>query len=108
MISYTEGEDTNFWRHKNDETLQKAIQEEVKKLFPDRDIPDPIYLKKHDWEQGCTYWKKGNYNIDEALLEAQNPANNLYICGESVSKHQSWVESALESAEQLMLANRGL
>lgn len=108
MISYTEGDDTKFWQQKNDKELQDAIQDEAKKLFPDRVIPDPTYLKKHYWEQGCTYWKKGNYNIDETLLEAQNPEKNLYICGESVSRNQSWVESALESVEQLVLANRGL
>jgi monoamine oxidase len=102
MISYTEGEDANRWREiKDEEELQKAVQKEVRALFPDRDIPDPIYMKKHDWPQGCTYWKKGNYNMEETLLEAQNPLPNVYICGESIHTHQSWIESALESVELL-------
>ena len=99
MISYTDGEDTHIWQNKDDDELKAAIQSEARNLFPDRQIPEPIYITKHVWPQGCTYWKKGNYDMNQILLEAQNPLPNVYICGESVNKHQSWVESALESVE---------
>jgi phytoene dehydrogenase-like protein len=101
MISYTDGEDTNTWREKQDDELKTAIQKEIRKLFPEKTIPEPTYIKKHDWLQGCTYWKKGDYNMDKTLLEAQNPLKNIYICGESVNRTQSWIESSLESAELL-------
>jgi protoporphyrinogen oxidase len=101
MISYTDGNDTKIWRERDGDVLQAEIQKEVRRLFPDRTIPEPTFLKKHDWTQGCTYWKKGDYDLEKTLLEAQNPCPNVYICGESVNKHQSWVESALESAERL-------
>jgi len=101
MISYTDGEDTNIWREKEGEELQALIQQEVKRLFPTKNIPEPTYLQKHDWKDGCTYWKKGNYNLEQTSLEAHNPIRNFYICGESINVSQSWIESALESAEIL-------
>lgn len=101
MISYTDGEDTNIWREKEGDELQALIQQEVKQLFPTKRIPEPTYLQKHDWKAGCTYWKKGNYDLEQTSLEAHNPIQNFYICGESINASQSWIESALESAEIL-------
>ena len=101
MISYTDGKDTDFWRAKKDEVLEKAIQENLHKVYPTLDIPKPIFLKKHDWLAGCTYWLPGDYDIHEASLAAHNPAPNVYVCGESVSENQAWIEGALESVETL-------
>ena len=95
MISYTDGQDTNIWREKNGQELMDAIQKELVRVFPDRDIPAPTYLQKHDWLAGCTYWTKGIYDRKNAM----NPSKHVYICGESVNPTQSWIESALESAE---------
>ena len=101
MISYTEGQDAEAWHTKNGTELIEAIQSELSKLYPDREIPYPIYMKQHDWPQGCTYWKAGEYDLTQTLLEAQNPLPNVYLCGESVHRNQAWVESALESVECL-------
>jgi hypothetical protein len=101
MISYTDGKDTEVWNN-DEEAMKKTIRGELGRLFPQKTIPDPIYLKKHAWSQGCTYWRKGAYDLDKTLLEAQNPIKNVYICGESVNRTQSWIESALESAENLI------
>ena len=95
MISYTDGQDTTVWREKEGQELIDAIHKELVRIFPDRTIPAPTYMKKHDWLAGCTYWTKGTYNSKEAM----NPLPNVYICGESVNPTQSWIESALESAE---------
>ena len=102
MISYTDGADTKKWHNLDGQDLENAIQEELHTLFPDTDIPKPTYLKKHDWTYGCTYWLPGPYKPHTALLEAQNPSPNLYLCGESVCMTQGWMEGALESAEILI------
>lgn len=99
MISYTDGNDTKYWKDKEDNALEAAIQTQAKALFPDKDIPPPTYLQKHYWGGGCTYWLPGKYDIETASREAMNPSKNLFVVGESISKQQAWIEGALESAE---------
>ena len=103
MISYTDGTDTKVWKDLDGKDLENAIQADLKHLFPEETIPEPTYLKKHEWIYGCTYWlpAPGNYEPHKALLDAQNPSKNLYVCGESVSLVQGWMEGALESADSL-------
>ena len=102
MISYTDGKDCLYWRGLEDKALQDAIQKEARAEFPDKEIPEPVFLKKHDWGMGCTYWTPGDYDVDEALKAAHNPAKNVFVVGESVSRAQAWIEGALESVERLL------
>lgn len=109
MISYTDGDDTKVWREKEGRALEDALHKEAAALFPDRSIPRPIYLKKHDWKQGCSYWVPvasgsagGAYDIKAASRAAHHPAPHVYVVGESVSTRQTWIEGALESAEYLL------
>lgn len=101
MISYTDGTDTLYWKGKDDDVLERDIQKAAKDLFPDLDIPNPIYLRRHSWGMGCTYWTPGTYNVKEASKEAHNPDKNVFVVGESVSQTQAWIEGALESVETL-------
>jgi hypothetical protein len=104
MISYTDGGDTKYWREKEGKVLEDAIQREIKALLPERTIPAPVYLKKHDWTQGCSYWSPTgeSYSVKAASKAAHNPSAHVYVVGESVSLTQTWVEGALESAETLL------
>jgi len=101
MISYTDGKDTDYWRAKEGDELDHAIESNVRSLFPSLDIPKPVYLKKHDWVAGCTYWLPGDYDVAAASRDAHNPSPNVFVCGESVSQNQAWIEGALESVETL-------
>ena len=101
MISYTDGLDTEHWRHLKGEDLENAILQAANEQFPGRHIPKPTFLKKHFWPSGCTYWAKGGYDVIQAQKAAMNPLPNLYIVGESVAIHQEWMESALETADML-------
>lgn len=102
MISYTDGDDTNYWRRLEGPALSAEIQKQAHLLFPEKTIPAPTYLMKHDWPSGCTYWLPGDYDVKQASKAALNPAPNLYIAGESISLNQTWMEGALESAETLL------
>lgn len=102
MISYTDGKDTDIWRPLEEKALKTAIMKEVRALFPDKQIPMPSYLAKHDWTSGCSYWLPGNYDVEKASKEAHNPEPGVYVCGESISLHQTWMEGALESAQTLL------
>jgi hypothetical protein len=103
MISYTDGPDTDVWKPLEGKTLQTAIQREVRKLFGHLAyIPNPTYLRKHEWPSGCTYWVPGPYKLDAAIKKAMHPRKGLYVVGESISRKQAWIEGALESAEELL------
>jgi hypothetical protein len=101
MISYTDGDDTHYWNKLDDDALEEAIHKEFTKLFPDKTMTKPTYLKKHEWPNGCTYWLPGDYSPEKASKIAHNPEPNLYLTGESVSLNQTWMEGALESADYL-------
>ncbi len=105
MISYTDGADTApFWSAANSEAtkhMQTLIMKEVRKLFGSH-IPNPIFIKAHPWNTGTTYWKPGVYNIDSVIKASRQLEENVYVCGESFSHEQAWIEGALESAEGLL------
>jgi hypothetical protein len=52
------------------------------------------------WDEGTHYYEplKGPYKTRTAFINAaQHPDKNILVVGEVVSKHQGWVEGALES-----------
>ena len=99
MISYTDGADCEEWRGLDQKQLEKKIAKEVKQVFGK--VPAPIYLNIHDWGMGCTYWKPGSYDPVK-LGDGVELEPNLYLCGESYSMQQAWIEGALENAEALL------
>jgi monoamine oxidase len=102
MISYTDGPDTYTWKGLEGPKLNKAIQKEVKRLFPEKVVEEPTFLEKHEWPSGCTYWVPGEYEVEKAIQKAMHPRKGLWIVGESVAKHQAWIESALHSVEDFL------
>ena len=102
MISYTEGPYASHWMRMPHEKVEKIVMADIRRLFPDRTIPDPVYFKMHPWRQGCTYWLPGNYSIDEMSHKILNPKKNIFVCGESYAVNQCWIESAIEHADELL------
>jgi monoamine oxidase len=110
MISYTDGPDTKHWTHilrsKGEKVLEKEIMKSIRELFPSITIPDPIFFKAHDWPTGCTYWLPGLYNPKEMSKKIMQPfpntLHNVFVCGESFSMRQAWVEGALEHSEEML------
>ena len=106
MISYTDGNDTRHWNKYSEKELKGEIMREIRKLFPTQTIPDPIFIKKHDWSAGCTYWLPGNYDVEEESRKSLHPLPKemprLFMCGESFAVNQCWVESALDQADKLV------
>ncbi len=113
MISYTDGADARFWikqdeqaREHGEENVKDLVMAEIRRLFPERQIPDPIFFKQHPWYDGCTYWRPGHYNVAEESKKSLHPMPesmpNLFMCGESFALHQCWMESALEQADALL------
>jgi hypothetical protein len=111
MISYTDSDDTKPWtsilkKESEELGLQKAILKEARRLFPTKEIPEPLFFKAHLWSEGCSYWKPGLYDPKQTSLQIMNPFpnrfQNVYVCGESYSMKQCWMEGALEHAEEML------
>uniref|UniRef100_A0A6C0DHQ2 Amine oxidase domain-containing protein n=1 Tax=viral metagenome TaxID=1070528 RepID=A0A6C0DHQ2_9ZZZZ len=106
MISYTDGADAHYWikfrKEKGEDAVKDAVMKGIRKLLPDKDIGEPTEFVIHPWSNGCTYWLPGSYDPVAVLKDSLNPGPNLFVCGESFSMRQAWVEGALESALTLL------
>ena len=102
MISYTDSKYADYWLDMIDseEKLYKNLRNYLEKMFPDREIPDPIWVKHHYWKHGAGYWKKGK-NSDKIMPKIAQPFDNknIFICGENYSEHQAWIEGALQTSD---------
>jgi hypothetical protein len=109
MTSYTDSTDTIHWTEflkKGETCLKDAIMDELRRTFPEKNIPEPTVFKAHSWELGCSYWMPGLYDPEVASERVMCPLpgtwSNLYVCGESYSMRQAWVEGALEHSEKML------
>lgn len=106
MISYTDQKLAEFWNKivdKGSKVLEQELSKQLKKLFPKKKIPQATYLKAHYWHNGVHFWKKGREGEVEMQKITQPFKNeNLYICGESYSLRQGWVEGALETSQEVI------
>jgi hypothetical protein len=110
MISYTDGGDAAKWgrmiNSRGEEVVQECVMKEIRCLFPDMDISDPILFKMHYWDSGCTYWLPGKYDVLEESCRSLHPLKGeipgLFMCGESFAVSQCWMESALTQADALL------
>jgi len=104
MISYTDGKLADYWL---DIVLSGKGKSEIKnnliQLFPDLDIPEPIYFKNHYWKNGATYWKT-NVNSKDIANKMIKPLKDeeIYICGDNYSNRQAWIEGGLETASEVV------
>ena len=105
MISYTDGNDARYWMRKDQKALEGEVMYHIRSLFPDLDIPDPIFFKTHPWTYGCTYWKPGRYNVIEESDRSLHPdpiaMSGLFLCGESFAPVQCWMESAIDQSDRM-------
>lgn len=112
MISYTDSSDSIVWTNIANGTkpiaeqvLGKILTDECRRLFPTREIPYPTLVKSHPWKSGATYWTPGLYTPEIVSKETLQPFKdlpNLFICGESFSMKQAWIEGALENSRALL------
>jgi len=109
MVSYTDADDANYLikmlKKEGEEALGEFILKELRSMFPDLVIPKYTLFKAHPWYAGCTYWTPGDYDPESMSEEAMHPDKNMpsvYVCGESFSMKQAWMEGALEHASDMI------
>jgi len=104
MTSYTDADDTriiNKWNKAG--KAEDNIIRELRALLPKYNIPPPVIFKAHPWSDGCTYWLPGLYDPVEKSKAIMKPlGGQIYVCGESYSMRQAWMEGALEHADDML------
>ena len=109
MTSYTDNKDTEFWmkiyKKYGKDVVSRRIVEESEKLFKCK-IPEPHLFKLYYWKHGCSYWLPGLYDVNEASRRMMYPLPktypNIFVCGESYSVNQAWIESALQHTDTML------
>ena len=81
--------------------LKTFIRNSLNKLFIHKNIPEPIFINCHYWKNANHYWLPfyDNEHISNYIL---NPIQNIYICGESYSNNQGWIEGALKTSDKVI------
>jgi monoamine oxidase len=103
MISYTDDRDTRFWAGLKGPALQRRMRTELRRLFPDQNIPEAKWMRPYEWHDGCSYWRPGTYDVESASRAIMEPQPGLFVTGESFSPYkQAWMEGALEHAEAVL------
>jgi len=101
MISYSDGYYASQWQ--NDfimSDLEHNLMKYIRQMFPEREIPEPIWIDKLHWANGVHSWRTFT-NSYLLYSQIQNPFTNIYICGEAYSKWQGWIEGSLETAKEI-------
>ena len=107
MISYTDGKYAEMWNQYtiasiDNEILIEALHKEIKELF-NITPPQPEFVSTHFWNDGLHLWKTG-YDLNEVSKKILKPYNdkNIYICNDSYSKKQGWIEGCLSMCYELL------
>lgn len=109
QMSYTDSQDATYWMERiatrGEEGAAREIVQELREWVDPR-IPTPVYVKAHAWPNGVSYWLPGTYSPEEESAAAVRPLPEslpgVWLCGESYSLRQGWIEGALEHAEQML------
>jgi hypothetical protein len=105
ILSYTDGYFSDEWQklHING-NLKYELMNNIKKLFYEREIPEPLFIDKIYWSHGAHLWP---INVDSVNIsnKIRQPYidKHLYICGEAFSNHHGWIQGALETAETVCI-----
>lgn len=106
MISYTDGDEAEYWMKQKDPEPQ--VMKQIRYLFPQIEIPDPLFFKVHPWSDGCSYWVPGTHGaydfnkVSKASVKPLPDMPNLYICNESWAYEQCWVKCSIDQAQKVI------
>ena len=81
---------------------------QIRSLFPNIQIPDPLFFKVHPWSDGCSYWTpdpNGPYDFNKVSKASVKPLPdmpNLYMCNESWAYEQCWVKCSIDQAQKVI------
>ena len=102
MISYSDRTTASEWQDLailGD--LEHFVMKYIRQMYPERTIPEPEWIEHYFWHNGCYYWipyVDSEHNYSKII----QPFQNIFICGESYSNVQGWIEGALKTATDVV------
>jgi protoporphyrinogen oxidase len=103
MSSYTDGHDTQrIYELSLQGKLGDFVTDTFRDMFPTINIPDAEHTDIFYWSRGIHHFVPGIKPEKMSKLSIQPTAENVYIIGEAFSRVQSWIESGLSVANQLL------
>jgi monoamine oxidase len=104
------------WRQYADCTTDRIVREAQRQLSEVHgiDVPEPYAVASMNWNQdpfggAADFWKI-HARSEDVMERMTQPVDGVpvYVCGDSFSRTQGWVEGALESAELMLQRRFGL
>lgn len=88
----------------DNEAYTKILIKELQKIYKDKNIPEPIFREQYYWKNGTHFWLPHKLSVNKRynIVLQPNKEEKLFICGESYSKHQAWMEGALKTSEKVI------
>ena len=100
LISYCDGKSAKKWFKINmKEKLKSEVEKEVKKL--DSNYKAPLKAWNYYWPNSLGIWKKG-IDFEKMQKHMLQPRKNVFVCGDSFSLHQCWMEGAILTAKEIV------
>jgi monoamine oxidase len=108
-------EASEWSKHPAPKVMVEEIHRQILEMHGNpSNVPAPYAAAYRDWGEdpyggGANFWHVGveSYDVAEQIIQPK-PPHPVYICGESYSHGQGWVEGALETAEQMLEKHLGL
>ena len=104
MITYSDTKNARQWQQdKINDVFKKKIMKNIRMLFSEKKIPEPIFLSSSFYAEGTHVWKVNcdGKSLQHRIIQPYRDMN-LYICGESYSTNQGWIEGALETSNAVV------
>ena len=100
--------------HKASKGMVDEAHRQLMELHGLKWAPPPYAAAFRDWSDdpfggGVHLWKihEKSWEVIPKMLQPE-PSVPVYVCGEAYSRHQTWVEGALETAEMVLQKKFGL
>jgi hypothetical protein len=102
MASYSDSFYAQYWKKylNNKEKLKEKVLKYLRKAVSETTDIDDIYI--HYWDEGVHYFKPTNGQFETIHNKLMTPQENIYLCGEVISRRQGWVDGSLSSVDELI------
>tara|TARA_Y100001958_G_C21241239_1_gene569057 strand:+ start:783 stop:2357 length:1575 start_codon:yes stop_codon:yes gene_type:complete len=105
MISYTDSMYAEMWNNmsKNgNKCLYSELHDQIKNIL-NINPPKPIFIRSYYWNEGFHNWNP-SYDMNKEYNLLCKPFENkeIYLCNESFSKKQGWIEGCLEMSHDIL------
>ncbi|MBL8150544.1 MAG: FAD-dependent oxidoreductase, partial [Blastocatellia bacterium] len=106
-----EKESNDWYKYRAPKAMVEEVQRQLAVIHGLQFVPDVMAASFKDWGDdpfggGWNSWNIGvkSWEVKKQIIKP-SPDAPVYICGESYSDAQGWVEGALQTAEMMLLEN---